>query len=439
MSNLKIVKSANDSVSNTPDTIQSSPITINNHITNFIYSDKNPLNNFDLALYYFSIKHYAGAICHFLRCAEYADIEKYKNLIYECLLYTANCFFILKNRDFTAEGFLLHAISFDPKRPEAYWFLSQVYERGNKRQESLAMIEIAIAHANNNKPLYLDIGFNNNYVLYVQKAVALWWVGRFAESRKMFFEAPNKFKMSEYYLELVQNNITKLGLGEYPFLTYTIQKQSRLKQTFTGIEKVKINQSQVYQDIFVLTMLNGKENGFYLEIGSADPIKGNNTFILESLFNWKGISIDYNETEIEKFIKVRKNKAICRNATTINYEALLSGINAPETIDYLQVDCDPPKVTYDTLLAIPFEKYKFAVITYEHDYYADARKIYRDLSRKYLQSFGYVLVVNNIAADDKNSFEDWWVHPDLVEPEIIQKMLCVNDKVKNAEKYMLYD
>lgn len=437
MNNLRIVKHTEDLEKGITGIqgLPSKPDLINV----FIYKDKNPKANFSLAIYYFSIKHYAGAVCHFLRCAEYADIEKDKNLIYECLLHTANCFFILKNRDFTTEGFLLHAIAFNPKRPEAYWFLSQVYERNNKRQESLAMIEIAITHANNSISLLLDIGFNDNYVLYIQKAVALWWVGRFAESRKMFFEAPNKFKMNDYYLDLVQTNITKLGLGEYPFLTYTIQKQSRIKQTFIGIEKIKLNQSQVYQDMFVLTMLNGKENGFYLEIGSADPIKGNNTFILEYLFNWKGISIDFNEAEIEKFVKVRKNKAICKNAITINYETLLSGIEAPETIDYLQLDCDPPKSTYNTLLAIPFEKYKFAVITYEHDFYADARKMYRELSRKYLQSFGYVLIVNDISADGKNSFEDWWVHPDLVKPEIIQKMMCVNDKVKNAENYMLND
>jgi hypothetical protein len=36
--------------------------------------------------------------------------------------------------------------------------------------------------------------------------------------------------------------------------------------------------------------------------------------------------------------------------------------------DYLQLDCDPPSVTYDILTKIPFDEHKFAVITYEHDH-----------------------------------------------------------------------
>ena len=34
------------------------------------------------------------------------------------------------------------------------------------------------------------------------------------------------------------------------------------------------------QDMFVLTVLNGKTNGTYLEIGSGDPFIGSNTALL---------------------------------------------------------------------------------------------------------------------------------------------------------------
>ena len=46
---------------------------------------------------------------------------------------------------------------------------------------------------------------------------------------------------------------------------------------------------QAEQDKFVLNMLNNKENGYFLEIGSNDPIHINNTYILEKDYNWKGI------------------------------------------------------------------------------------------------------------------------------------------------------
>ena len=46
-----------------------------------------------------------------------------------------------------------------------------------------------------------------------------------------------------------------------------------LKHRFSGYTKVFQNYSQAYQDLFVLSMLNGKRNGKYVEIGSNDPQK----------------------------------------------------------------------------------------------------------------------------------------------------------------------
>ena len=106
-------------------------------------------------------------------------------------------------------------------------------------------------------------------------------------------------------------------------------------------------------------------------------------------------------------------------------------------MDYLQVDCDPPTISYEVLQKIPFHTHKFAVITFEHDYYADPTQSIRDKSRKYLESFGYKLVVSNIAPDQYSSYEDWWVHPDLVDSKIIEKMEQTDGRTKKAEDYML--
>ena len=48
---------------------------------------------------------------------------------------------------------------------------------------------------------------------------------------------------------------------------------------------IKANHSQAYQDLFVLTMLSGKKNGRYLEIGGNHPSEFNNTYLLETEFN----------------------------------------------------------------------------------------------------------------------------------------------------------
>jgi hypothetical protein len=88
-------------------------------------------------------------------------------------------------------------------------------------------------------------------------------------------------------------------------------------------------------------------------------------------------------------------------------------------------------------LNIPFDTYKFAVITYEHDYYCDESKSFQEKSRKYLESYGYVRVVNNISPDDFRPYEDWWVHPDFIDNKILNKMLYIDDTTKKAEKYIL--
>ena len=73
-----------------------------------------------------------------------------------------------------------------------------------------------------------------------------------------------------------------------------------LKHKFPNCELIEHSYSDSWQDMFVLTMLNGKKNGSFLEIGANMHIKQsgqisgvgyNNTYMLESMYNWKGIMI----------------------------------------------------------------------------------------------------------------------------------------------------
>ena len=47
------------------------------------------------------------------------------------------------------------------------------------------------------------------------------------------------------------------------------------------------------------------------------------------------------------------------------------------------------------------------------------------------------MVVGDIAPDDWRNYEDWWVHPDLINPSILSAMLNTSKLTKNAEEYML--
>jgi len=153
------------------------------------------------------------------------------------------------------------------------------------------------------------------------------------------------------------------------------------------------------QDKFVLDTLNNKRNGYWLELGCQGPISSSNTQVLELEYNWKGISIDINQSYIDQWAGVRNTDMLfCANALLLNYEELLEKLNAPKEIDYLSIDLEPPPVTFAALDKIPFHKYKFKVITFEHDHYRQDFLSFdlKNKSQKFFNNLGYKMVPENI-------------------------------------------
>lgn len=205
----------------------------------------------------------------------------------------------------------------------------------------------------------------------------------------------------------------------------------KLKFKFKNCEKIHKNYSQAMQDLFILSMLNGKQNGTYLEIGAYDGINISNTYLLEKEFNWSGVSIDIND--VSESFKNRTSKLLIKDALSINYKELLDKNSFPKEIDYLQLDIEPAINTLNCLKLIPFDEYKFAVITFETENYYASDEIKQE-SREYLKSKGYQLVVGNVCNIGNDPFEDWWVHPDLVSKDIID--LIKNDENLTPDKIL---
>lgn len=218
------------------------------------------------------------------------------------------------------------------------------------------------------------------------------------------------------------------------FKTYSYTNHDRLKWKFQGSETIAQNHSEAFQDMFVLTVLDGKI-GTYLEIGAGDPFYGNNTALLEDI-GWNGISIDWDEGAVEKFNRNRRNKCIQRDATKVDYQKLLKQYAFGDTIDYLQIDCDPADTSYQVLLEIPFDKLTFKVITFEHDVYQEKNDDVRQKSRKILEHYGYIKVVGNISPDFNRPYEDWYVHKSVMAPKM-RNLIDYSDKTIMAEKYMM--
>jgi tetratricopeptide (TPR) repeat protein len=397
-------------------------------LENFIKDPFHAANNFKLAEFYFEQGHTASALAFYLRAAEYGNF--YEN-VYESLLMVAKCISVQGRRRTTEKGLWLNAMAFAPERPEAYLFLSEIAESNQQYHEAYSYAIAGLANAEHADNITSNVGYLGKYQLEFQQAVSAWWIGRSQESRDCFIKLVNKGeKLSQKYKDLVQTNITSLGSGPDPFLRYHKGFYENLRYKFPGAENIEKNYSQTYQDMFTLSMLDGKRNGKYFEIGAADPFHGSNTALLEE-FGWTGTSLEILPHEVEKFKVARHNEIILCDATKFDYSVLEGHI------DYLQVDCEPPKTTYDILTMLPWDKCTFGVITYEHDFYTDVTKLYREKSREFLLAKGYVLVVSNIAPNDSCPYEDWWIHPEHVSPKIFEIMLANDDSIKNAEKYML--
>jgi hypothetical protein len=84
---------------------------------------------------------------------------------------------------------------------------------------------------------------------------------------------------------------------------------------------------------------------------------------------------------------------------------------------------------------IPFDKFRFAVVTFEHDYYADLSKQIREKSRDFMKSKGYVLTIGNVSMNDDCPYEDWYVHPELVDMKNFTIIEEPNKPVVNVGKY----
>ena len=208
-----------------------------------------------------------------------------------------------------------------------------------------------------------------------------------------------------------------------------------LRNQFPGSTSLTQNYSQADQDIFVLSMLNGKRNGTYLEIGCNDSFENNNSALLETAFGWRGISIDSYKPWIDAWC--RNNPVELADGLVVDFLDLLHRHDVyKNTMDYLSLDCDPPDITFAILKRIPFEYVRFAVITFEHDCHAHGPEI-KNLSRAYLESYGYKLVVSNVSDwGISRDYEDWWVHPELVDSDLIYLHTDIRDIIKDYSWYL---
>ncbi len=204
------------------------------------------------------------------------------------------------------------------------------------------------------------------------------------------------------------------------------------------LKNLSLSTSQFRQDLFALSQLNFKKNGFFVEFGSCDGLVGSNSYLLEKFFNWDGILAEpaifwHKQLKENRSVNIEtkcvwkssgnevlfnepatyqqmasinmfsdKDKQYFKEGNiykvkTISLLDLLDTYHAPKTIDYLSIDTEGSE--YEILKAFDFNKYNFRVITCEHNFTSRRKKIY-DL----LMSKGYQRKLTNISRVD-----DWYI------------------------------
>jgi FkbM family methyltransferase len=219
-----------------------------------------------------------------------------------------------------------------------------------------------------------------------------------------------------------------------------------LKRIPAGVKRQLIplfdkSRAQLNQDLFVLSELDFKRNGFFVEFGATNGFDLSNSYLLERDFGWSGIlaepakrfhdelkrnrsshietdcvwrnsgsvlSFDEAENTVLSTISAFKDSDYHRSnrgggttydVRTISLTDLLIKYDAPQTIDYLSIDTEGSE--FEILRSFDFNRYQFNVITCEHNFTSNREEIFRLLT-----SHGYVRKYTGFS-----DFDDWYITP----------------------------
>ena len=243
----------------------------------------------------------------------------------------------------------------------------------------------------------------------------------------------NKFNIQvikrSFFEKLLINQIAELEL----------LKKIEKNQRTNFIDNLDLSKSQLRQDLFVLSELQFKKDGFFVDFGATNGLDLSNSYLLETKFNWNGILVEpakkwhkelkynrkvnidtdcvwietgkellFNEVDDAKLSTIDqfssndqhsdlRKKRKQYKVKTISLNDLLHKYNAPKFIDYLSIDTEGSE--FEILKSFNFNNYKFRVITCEHNHNENREKIYELLTQN-----GYERKFTEIS-----KFEDWYI------------------------------
>jgi len=189
---------------------------------------------------------------------------------------------------------------------------------------------------------------------------------------------------------------------------------------------------QIQQDRWVKSVLEGKRNGYFVEVGASTGVQSSNCCTLERKLGWTGICIEPNPDFFKELVK---NRAVCvqcpiapderevqfRTAgyyggiqenlsewhkkdwegaplitmQTRRLEDILDEYNAPPVIDYLSLDIEGGEAAI--IESFQFDRYKVLTMTVEKS---------EDRLNEVIESKGFKIVRNQFS----DPSVDWELH-----------------------------
>jgi tetratricopeptide (TPR) repeat protein len=203
---------------------------LQNLIVNLVHFPNLSSTNFRLGLAYHKLGQTAAAATFFLKAAE-IQIEQDTchpfTIAYTAMILAGECFEKQGRRDVSAKSCYLHAVNICPDRPEAYFYLSRLYQRIGKNPDAYTYATIGLTKDPKPYPCLpkTAMAYPGVYGLYYQKAVAAWWWGRTKESIDMFHMILRDYEaiLPEEYKKSIIENLEKIDPN--------FKKKSILKDT----------------------------------------------------------------------------------------------------------------------------------------------------------------------------------------------------------------
>jgi len=142
---------------------------------------ENPILNYEMGISFYRRGHYPSALNFFLRTAELSEDE---TLIYKSLISCSECLHLLGNRQHSLRGFLLHAISILPERPEAWFLYIKTHKDNSEWQECFSHNINCLRTCNFGLDVIEGFGYLGIQDFLLSKMISGYQIGRFDESKK---------------------------------------------------------------------------------------------------------------------------------------------------------------------------------------------------------------------------------------------------------------